>query len=175
MRLLLAADGGGGRAKPAHLVYGVASAALLALVLAAPAFASDRHPTQGELEAELVCPTCHTPLDESNAPIAQQMKAFIRERIAQGATKSQIIDELVGPPNNLGPAILGVPQTHGFDLLAWILPFAGIGVGAAALGGGAWYWSRSRPSDDSSRGPDGPALDPELDRRVDEALKQFDA
>ena len=151
-------------------------AAALALVLAAPALASERHPTQGELEAELVCPTCHSPLDESNSPVAQQMKAFIRQRIAAGATKSQIVDELVGPPNNLGKGVLGVPQTHGFDLLAWILPFAGIGVGAAALGGGAWYWSRNRPSGKlPASGEDGPPLDPELDRRVDEELARFDA
>ena len=152
----------------------LATALALALALAAPALASERHPTQGELEAELVCPTCHSPLDESNAPIAQQMKAFIRQRIAAGATKSQIIDELVGPPNNLGPAVLGVPQTHGFDLLAWILPFAGIGVGAAALGGGAWYWSRNRSGSGQASGDDGPPLDPELDRRVDEELARFD-
>jgi cytochrome c-type biogenesis protein CcmH/NrfF len=145
------------------------------LALAAvPAFASEQHPTQGELEAMLVCPTCHTPLDESSSPVAQQMKAFIRQRIAAGATRSEIIDELVGPPNNLGPAVLGVPQTHGFDLLAWILPFAGIGIGAAALGGGAWYWSRNRPGDDLPLATTGPPLDPELDRRVDEALARFD-
>jgi cytochrome c-type biogenesis protein CcmH len=149
-------------------------AALVALTLAAPAFASQQHPTQGELEAELVCPTCHTPLDESSSPVAQQMKAFIRRRIAAGATESEIIAELVGPPNNLGPTVLGVPQTHGFDLIAWILPFAGIGVGAAGLGGGAWYWSRNRPGDKSSLGAEGPPLDPELDRRVDEELARFD-
>jgi cytochrome c-type biogenesis protein CcmH len=154
------------------LLLGAALA--LALVAAAPALASEQHPTQSELEAELVCPTCHTPLDESSSPIAQQMKAFIRQRIAAGATRSEIIDELVGPPNNLGPAVLGVPQTHGFDLLAWILPFAGIGIGAAALGGGAWYWSRNRPGDDSPLATTGPPLDPELDRRVDEALARFD-
>ena len=140
----------------------------------APALASEQHPSENELEAELVCPTCHEPLDESSSPIAQQMKAFIRQRIAAGATRSEIIDELVGPPNNLGTAVLGVPQTHGFDLLAWILPFAGIGIGAAALGGGAWYWSRNRPGDDSQLATTGPPLDPELDRRVDEALARFD-
>jgi cytochrome c-type biogenesis protein CcmH len=149
-------------------------AAALALTLAGPALASERHPTQSELEAELVCPTCHTPLDESDSAVAQQMKAFIRTRIAQGATRSQIVDELVGPPNNLGPGVLGVPQTHGFDLLAWVLPFAGIGVGALAIGAGAWVWSRNRAGDDQSPGGDGTSLDPELDRRVDDELARFD-
>jgi cytochrome c-type biogenesis protein CcmH/NrfF len=144
--------------------------AAVVLAVAAPAAASEQHPTQAELEAMLVCPSCHVPLDESNAPIAQQMKAFIRARIAQGATRSQIVDELVGPPNNLGTAVLGVPRTHGFDLVAWVLPFAGIAFGAAAIGAGAWRWSRTR-----AEPPAVPVrFDPELDRRVDEELARFD-
>jgi cytochrome c-type biogenesis protein CcmH/NrfF len=144
--------------------------AAVALVAAVPAAASEKHPSQAELEAMLVCPSCHVPLDESNAPVAQQMKSFIRTRIAQGATRSQIVDELVGPPNNLGTAVLGVPRTHGFDLIAWVLPFAGIALGAAVIGGGAWRWSRTRA------GPvvASEALDPELERRVDEELARFD-
>ena len=108
---------------------------MLVLAFAAPALASEQHPTQSELEAELVCPTCHTTLDESDSPVAQQMKLEIRKGIAAGKTKSEIIDSLVGPPNNMGVAILGVPRKHGFDLLAWLLPFVGIAVGAVVLGG----------------------------------------
>ncbi len=140
-----------------------------ALALAAPAFASERHPTQGELESELVCPQCHEPLDESNSPIAQQMK--IRKHIAMGWTKSRIVNSLEGPPNNLGPSILGVPRKHGFDLIAWILPLAGIGIGAVALAGGAWAWSRNKPG---PLAPVGPSLDPRLERRVDDELARYD-
>jgi len=57
---------------------------VLALALAGPALASQQHPTQSELEAELVCPQCKEPLDESNSPIAQQMKTYIRQHIALG-------------------------------------------------------------------------------------------
>jgi cytochrome c-type biogenesis protein CcmH/NrfF len=146
----------------------------LALALAGPAFASEQHPTQSELEAELVCPQCKEPLDESSSPIAQQMKAYIRQHIAMGWTKSRIVDSLVGPPNNLGPSVLGVPRKHGFDLLAWLLPLAGIAAGALALAGGAWAWSRNRGPGDVLA-PDGPPLDPALARRVDEELARYDA
>lgn len=150
-------------------------AALLALALAAPALGSERHPTQGELEAELVCPECHTPLDESDSPIARQMKKFVRDHIAMGWTKSRIVNAL---EDQLGPSVRGVPQKHGFDLLAWVLPLGGIVLGAIGLGAAAWVWSRNRPSDTLSPGSDRPppdALDPELDRRVDEELARFDA
>ncbi|MDX6517363.1 MAG: hypothetical protein QOF50_209, partial [Gaiellaceae bacterium] len=62
----------------------LAVAAVLTLTVAAPALASERHPSLAELEGEVMCPTCHTTLDESNSAIAQQIKAFIRVRIAQG-------------------------------------------------------------------------------------------
>ena len=147
----------------------VLAALVAALALAAPALASERHPTQGELETELVCPTCHTTLDESDAPIAREMKQYIARRIRRGATKSQIENELVA---QFGPGVLGVPRTHGFDLLAWVLPLGGIALGAAALAVAARAWSRSREGSDPSRAVE--SLPPELDRRVDEELARFD-
>jgi cytochrome c-type biogenesis protein CcmH len=149
----------------------VALVLVAALALAAPAFASEQHPTQSELEEALVCPTCHVPLDESNAPIAQQMKQRIRVEIAAGWTRSRIMDGFV---RDFGTGILAEPQTHGFDLVAWVLPLGGIGLGIVGIGVGAWLWSRRRSGDDDGDGPVAAPLDPELDRRVDEALASFD-
>ena len=58
--------------------------AILAIVLAV-ASAAQAAPNPADLEAELVCPTCDTTLDQSNAPIAQRMKQLIRQHIAGGA------------------------------------------------------------------------------------------
>ena len=145
----------------------LAALALAVLVFAAPASASEKHPTQGELESELVCLTCHTTLDESDSPIARQMKAYIARRIRQGATKSQIENELVA---QFTDAVLAVPRKHGFDLLAWVIPLGGIALGAVALGFGAWRWSRVLTAPGAEPG----AVDAELDRRVDEELARFD-
>ncbi len=72
--------------------------------------------------------------------------------------------------------MLGVPRKHGFDLLAWLLPFLGIAIGAVALGAAAWYWSRNRtPEGTVAAASAGPPLAPELERRVDEELARFDA
>jgi cytochrome c-type biogenesis protein CcmH len=119
-------------------------AVLLALALAPAALASEEHPTQAELEGELVCPTCHTTLDQSNAPVALRMKAFVRERIAAGDTKSQIKDRLVA---QFGKGVLAAPETEGFDLLAWVLPVAGLLAGGAVLSFLLWRWTR-RPEDE---------------------------
>jgi cytochrome c-type biogenesis protein CcmH len=144
----------------------VAVAALL--LCAAPGLASETHPTQGELEGEVICPTCHTTLDQSSAPIALRMKAFIARRIAAGDTRSQIEDKLIA---TFGPSVVARPATHGFDLLAWLLPLAGVLAGAVVLGAAAWRWSRGRNPPPSGGAP----LDLELERRVDEELARFEA
>ena len=143
---------------------------LAAFAFVGGAAASEQHPTQGELEAELVCPSCHVPLDESQSAVAQQMKTFIRAHIARGWTKSRIESALAA---QLGDGIYGVPRTHGFDLIAWVLPIGGILLGAVGVGGGAWYWSRDRGSTENLR-PAESGLDPESERRLDEELERFD-
>ncbi len=150
----------------------LAALAALVLALVVVASAAGSPPSESTIETLLVCPTCHTTLDESNAPAAEQMKEEIRRRIAQGWTQKQILDEMVA---NYGPSILSTPATHGFDLVAWVLPIGGIAGGALGLGFGAWYWARPRRSDELAPvAAGGPPLDPELERRVDEELERFD-
>ena len=145
--------------------------AVAVLVLAAAALAGEERPTLSELESEVICPTCKTTLDQSNAPVATRMRSFIRARIAAGDTKSEIKEQLVA---QFGPSVLASPPRRGFSLLAWVLPIAGGLAGAAVLGVLAWRWSRSRdgrgPPDTGGRGP----LAPELERRLDEELARFD-
>jgi cytochrome c-type biogenesis protein CcmH len=145
--------------------------AALALVLAAPAAAACEHPktSLAYLEGQVMCPTCHTTLDQSEAPAAQRIERFIRQRIAQCATADEIKSELVA---NFGAGILAAPPRKGFDLLAWWLPIVGVLAGAALLGVGVWRWSRGREDD----GPEPPAsgLDPDEERRLDELLARLD-
>jgi cytochrome c-type biogenesis protein CcmH len=149
----------------------LAAAAAAAFVLVAPGFAlaSDAHPTLAELEGEVMCPICKTTLDQSNSAAAQRIKAFIVRRIRAGDSKSEIERRLVA---DFGPAILAQPPKRGFDLLAWMLPIAGILAAAVAVGVAAWRWTRRREGEPALVGV-GP-LDPELERRLDEELRRFD-
>jgi cytochrome c-type biogenesis protein CcmH len=153
-------------AVPALALAGLA--ALAVLVAAAPASASERHPTLAELEGEVVCPTCHTTLDMSTSAVANRIRVFIRERIAAGDTKSEIKSKLVA---QFGTAVLAEPPKRGFDLLAWVLPIGGLLLGAAAVGWAAWRWSPRLREPVAT----GPPLDPELERRLDDELERFDA
>ena len=151
--------------------------AAFALVVAAPAVASEERPTQAEVEAEVMCPECSTTLDHSRSPIASRMKAMIARRIAAGDSKSEIKTRLV---RDFGPAVLAAPPREGFNLLAWLLPIGGVLAGAVAAAVLAWRWSRSRDGDgevaaDVAASNGRVHVDPELERRLDHELARFDA
>jgi cytochrome c-type biogenesis protein CcmH/NrfF len=144
----------------------IALVCFAALLLVPVARASERHPSQAELEGEVMCPVCGTTLDQSSSPAAQQIKRVIAGRIASGDTKTEIKDRLVG---EYGDAILAAPPRHGFGLLAWWLPIGGIVVAAVVVGLGAWRWSRAREP-----APRAVQLDPALERRLDDELRRFE-
>ena len=144
----------------------LALCALVAALLAAAATAA----SPADLESQLVCPVCGTTLDQSDAPIAQRMKRYIRQRLAAGASEKQIKAELV---DQFGPAVLAEPPKSGFDLLAWLVPLGILAAGAVGVGLIAWGWSRRRSGDGETATP--PELDAELERRVDAELRRFES
>lgn len=148
--------------------------ALTALVLAAPAAASEQHPTLGELEGQLMCPICQgETLAQSDSPAAQRIKAYIQQRIAAGDTRSEIKRKLVA---QWGTRILAAPPRKGFDLIAWLLPLIGVVAGGVVLGLLAWHWARVREPEPSPQrwSMNGHPLDPDEERRLDDELARFD-
>jgi len=138
-----------------------------ALALAAPAAAACRQPrtSLAYLEGQVMCPTCHTTLDESNSPAALQIERFISAKIARCWTSQRIENALVA---NYGEGILAAPPDSGFDILAWWLPIGGVLAGALILAFGVWRWSRGR--DDADPPGTEPALDAETERKIDDLL-----
>ena len=144
----------------------VVAVGVLALVVTGAALTAP--PNAADLEAEIVCPVCETTLDQSNAPIAEKMKTFIRARIAAGDSEQEIKDALVA---EFGEGVLAQPPGGGFGLLAWLLPLAALVGGAVAVALLVRTWSRRRAAEAEETAP----LDPELERLVDEELARFDA
>jgi cytochrome c-type biogenesis protein CcmH/NrfF len=147
-----------------------AAVCVAALVLAGSAAAACAKPrtSLASLEGQIMCPTCHTTLDQSDSAAAKRIEVFIQTRIDQCATADQIKAELV---QNFGAGILAAPTHTGFDLLAWWLPLGSVMLGAIAVGFGVWRWSRTR-------GPEEPpaesGLDEDTERRLDELLARMD-
>jgi cytochrome c-type biogenesis protein CcmH/NrfF len=158
------------------VILRAAAVVVAALVLAGPA-AACAHPRTSltYLEGQIMCPTCHTTLDQSDAAAAQRIKAYIQKRIDQCATAGQIKSELVA---NFGAGILAEPTHSGFDLLAWWLPLGGVILGAGLLAFGVWRWSRTRepdaPASSALNGKPNAQLDAETEQRLDELLAKMD-
>ena len=110
---------------------------LLLLITLAIAFAACSGDGQASLEERalsidqsLICPVCPgETIDQSQVPIAYQMKAIVRERLADGWTREQVLQFFV---DRYGESVLAAPPKSGFNLIAWLVPLAAV-VGALTL------------------------------------------
>jgi len=139
----------------------------LALLLLLTA-AAEPKTTLPDVEDEVMCVECRTALNISQAPVADQERAFIRDRLAEGMTKDEIKDALV---EEYGPAVLAVPERKGFDLTAWVVPGALVALAALGVSLLARRW---RGTSGPAGGDDGADLDPDDARRLDADLAAFD-
>lgn len=134
---------------------------VLILLMALPGLAVGL--TVNDVARQVRCPTCNTPLDVSNAPVAQDMKAYIAKRIEAGWSEQRIIDGLV---DEFGPQVLATPPKSGFDLIAWVVPALAVALGLAAIPIIARTWARRPPS----AAVQGPPMTDEERQRLDERL-----
>jgi cytochrome c-type biogenesis protein CcmH len=121
-----------------------------------------------QVQNDVMCVACHEPLAVAQSPEAFSERAYIRQLISQGLTKTQIEKNLVA---NYGPAVLAKPPAHGFNLVIYILPPAILIVGVAVLVYTLPKWRRR--SRLAAAGPMASAsrpLDPEDERRLREDL-----
>jgi cytochrome c-type biogenesis protein CcmH len=140
---------------------------LLALVLILGlAGAAEPKATLPDVEDEVMCVECRTALNISTSPVADQERAFIRAKIAEGLDKKQIKAALV---DAYGPDVLGEPEAKGFDLTAWLVPGALVALAAAGVVLLARRWRR-----DAAPEPAPPDLDPADAQRLDAELTAFD-
>jgi cytochrome c-type biogenesis protein CcmH len=130
--------------------------------------AAEQQTTLPDVEDEVMCVECGTALNISSAPVADQERTFIRERIAEGMTKEEIKAALV---REYGSDVLAVPENRGFGVTSWLVPAA---LAALALLGVVLLSRRWR----GDSGGDAPApagtIDPEDARRLDADLAAFD-
>jgi cytochrome c-type biogenesis protein CcmH len=127
--------------------------ALLAAVLLAPAAAQAGPPQRAslsDLEDEVMCLVCGTTLSVSDSPQADRERAFIRQLIARGETKSQIKDALVA---QYGRRVLATPSDSGFDLTAWLVPGIAVVLAGTGIAFAVVRWRRARPAGEKGRPP----------------------
>jgi cytochrome c-type biogenesis protein CcmH len=88
-----------------------------------------------DLSRELRCMVCQNQsIDDSEAPLARDLRLLVRERIAAGDSDEQVIDFLVA---RYGEFVLLKPRLNSHTWLLWLLP-------PLALAGGAFAWAHNR-------------------------------
>jgi len=74
------------------------------------------------LSQELRCMVCQNQsIDDSDAPLAKDLRVLVRERLTAGDTDNQVIDFLVA---RYGEFVLLKPRFSPHTLLLWLAPFA---------------------------------------------------
>ena len=83
------------------------------------------------IDRMIMCPVCPAEtIDQAQVEISFQMRTVIREMLAEGRTREEILDYFI---DRYGPDILAAPPKSGVNLLAWILPIVGVAAGLGAL------------------------------------------
>ena len=141
----------------------IATAALAVFVivstLTAPDPSEDRARTLGML---IRCPVCQgESIADSPSQTARDMMALIDQRIAEGLSDEQILDELLA---SYSGALLLDPPVGGSTLWVWLAPIGAFAVGLAMIA------RRVRPSPSTSpkvaSDKTSPALRPRSQRRI---------
>jgi len=121
-----------------NLFYGgvivIMTALIAVLVFTGPADV-DRVENLG---TRIKCPVCQgESIANSPAQMARDMMSLVNDRVDEGATDQEIVDELL---NSYSGAVLLDPPASGGTLALWLAPLAALGVGIAVI-----LWWRSHP------------------------------
>jgi cytochrome c-type biogenesis protein CcmH len=113
-----------------------------------------------ELSRELRCMVCQNQsIDDSEAPLARDLRLLVRERIAAGDSDAQVIDFLVA---RYGEFVLLKPRLEPDTLLLWLLPPLVLAGGGLAL----WRLGRRRSKSAAVEAQSPPKLTAEEEARL---------
>ncbi len=143
----------------------IAAAAVL-LVPAAVAAQDCPKTSLGDIEDEVMCPVCGTPLGlASEAPQAQDQRAYIQQLVDSCKSKDEIKQALVA---EFGENVLALPGDQGDDdlgdVLVYVVPAVGILLAAAGIAFAVVRWRRPETPRRAVAGADGARLDDDMDR-----------
>jgi len=140
--------------------------ATLLLLAGAAAAAPVDEKTVHDVAAQLRCVVCQSlSVADSPSETANQMRGIIRERLAAGESPAEVRAYFV---EKYGEWILLAPRKSGFNLLVWIVPFVGLGLGFVLVALVLRRWSRTAPP----RAP--AAMDPALRERIRREVSEMD-
>lgn len=101
-----------------------------------------------EIGNRIKCPVCQgESIADSPSQMARDMMALVEERVADGASDQEIVDELLF---SYSGAVLLDPPASGSTLILWLAPAAALVIGAGVI----IWWRRHPAGDRAEEGPD---------------------
>jgi cytochrome c-type biogenesis protein CcmH len=117
------------------------------------------------LSHELRCMVCQNQsIDDSNAPLARDLRLLVRERLKAGDSDTQVIDFLVA---RYGEFVLLRPRFEWHNLILWLGPPAALVAGGLAL----FMMARRRKGSGGERPAEPAKLTPEQEARLARIVK----
>lgn len=127
----------------------------------------DEKEAQG-IDRMLMCPVCPAEtIDQAQVEISRQMRRVVRTMLAQGASRQEILDFFTA---RYGTKVLAAPPKSGLNLLAWLVPVAGV---LAAAGAGLLV-IRSMAGRGGAGTGDAPVDEPVMEAELAEYLELID-
>jgi len=126
-----------------NLIFGAIAVAALVVIGAGLVSGDDSPPTEAErvdaLAASIKCPFCNgESLYESQSTVASEYRALIAQRVADGATDDEVIEEFAA---NFGDSYILDTSTSSWSVALWIVPALAIAAGIGVI---TWLYRSAR-------------------------------
>jgi len=109
-------------------LIGVSTIGVLHAQIPEPAYSESE--AQG-IDRMIMCPVCPAEtIDQAQVQISMQMRQVVREMLAAGSDRDEILDFFV---DRYGKDILAAPPKSGANLVAWLAPVVGVAAALAAV------------------------------------------
>lgn len=128
------------------------------------------------IETMLMSPCCwRQPVSDHQSDIAQEMKASIRQMLAEGKGRQEILDHYV---DRYGVRILSIPPQQGFNRMSFLMPAMFGMVALLVVFLVLRNWRRSSPKASAPRrgeksGNLTAPVDEEMSRRIEKELDNY--
>lgn len=129
--------------KVKNIIFGAIGVVALVVIVAGLGQTDPTPPTDAErvdvIASTIKCPFCNgESLKESQSTVAAEYRAIIAQRVADGATNDEIIDEFAA---NFGDSYILDTSTTGWSLALWVIPVLAIAVGVSVV---TWMYRAGR-------------------------------
>ena len=129
--------------KAKNLIFGAMGALALLVIVVGLAQGDSAAPTDAErvdaLASSIKCPFCNgESLAESQSSVAAEYRVIIAQRVADGATDDEVIDEFA---SNFGDSYILDTSTSRWSLALWLVPVLAIVAGVTVV---AWMYRSSK-------------------------------